>query len=473
MSEEKAAAMSETRDFDLAVIGAGPGGYVCALKAAQRGLKVLCVDRRDTPGGTCLNVGCIPSKALLHSSERLHEAETEFASLGIDNVKPTLNLGQMMARKERVVGDTVKGIGYLFRKNNVTFSVGEAVLTGPHSLTINGEAVTAQSIVIATGSAPAALPGVTFDEKRVVSSTGALSLENVPKRLAVIGAGVIGLELGSVWKRLGSEVTVIEYGDHIAPGFDRGLGRQFQRSLEKLGLKFRLSTRVTKVATESESLALTLQKVGKEETETLEADVVLVAIGRKPYTQGLDLGAVGIDPDEAGRIPVDGHFRTSCPSIYAIGDVIAGPMLAHKAEEEGLALAEQLAGRVGHVPYDAIPSVIYTQPEFAMVGKTEEQLKQEGIAYKTGSFPFMASARARAIAATDGGVKVLTDAKTDRILGVHILGACAGELIAEATLAMTFKASAEDVALACHAHPTLSEAFKEAAMGAFDRALHL
>lgn len=465
--------MSESFEFDLAVIGAGPGGYVCALKAAQRGLKVLCVDRRETPGGTCLNVGCIPSKALLHSSERLHEAETEFAALGIDGVSPKLNLGQMMARKERVVGDTVKGIGYLFRKNNVTFKVGEATLTGPHGLSINGESVTAQSIVIATGSAPVALPGLAFDEKRVVSSTGALSLDSVPKRLAVIGAGVIGLELGSVWKRLGSEVTIIEYGDHIAPGFDRGLGRQFQRSLEKLGLKFRLSTRVTKVATEGAALDLTLQKVGQEATEALEADVVLVSIGRKPYTQGLDLGAVGIDTDEVGRIPVDPHFRTSCPSIYAIGDVIAGPMLAHKAEEEGIALAEHLAGRVGHVPYDAIPSVIYTQPEFAMVGRTEEQLKQDGVAYKTGSFPFMASARARAIAATDGGVKVLTDAKTDRILGVHILGACAGELIAEATLAMTFKASAEDVALACHAHPTLSEALKEAALGAFDKALHL
>ncbi len=268
-------------------------------------------------------------------------------------------------------------------------------------------------------------------------------------------------------------MTIVEYGDHIAPGFDRGLGRQFQRSLEKLGLKFRLSTRVTKVATEGAALDLTLQKVGREETEALEADVVLVSIGRKPYTQGLDLGTVGIDTDEAGRISVDSHFRTSCPSIYAIGDVIAGPMLAHKAEEEGIALAEQLAGRVGHVPYDAIPSVVYTQPEFAMVGKTEEQLKQDGVAYKTGSFPFMASARARAIAATEGGVKVLTDAKTDRILGVHILGASAGELIAEATLAMTFKASAEDVALACHAHPTLSEALKEASLGAYDRALHL
>lgn len=473
MSEEKETAMSETHDFDLAVIGAGPGGYVCAIKAAQRGLKVLCIDKRDTPGGTCLNVGCIPSKALLFSSERLHEAETEFAALGIDNVTPTLNLPQMMARKERVVGDTVKGVGYLFRKNKVTFRVGEASLTGPQSLTINGDPVTAKSIVIATGSAPTALPGVTFDEKRVVSSTGALSLEAVPERLAIIGAGVIGLELGSVWKRLGSEVTIIEYGDHIAPGFDRGLGRQFQRSLEKLGLKFRLSTRVTKVEPQGEEQLLTVQKVGQEETEQLQADVVLVAIGRKPYTEGLGLGTVGIDTDEVGRVQVDSHFRTTCPSIYAIGDVIAGPMLAHKAEEEGIALAEQLVGRVGHVPYDAIPSVIYTQPEFAMVGKTEEQLKQEGVVYKTGSFPFTASARARAIAATDGGVKVLTDAKTDRILGVHILGACAGELIAEATLAMTFRASAEDVSLACHAHPTLSEAVKEAAMAAFDKALHL
>ncbi|GBQ11338.1 dihydrolipoamide dehydrogenase [Swaminathania salitolerans LMG 21291] len=465
--------MSETYQFDLAVIGAGPGGYVCALKAAQRGLKVLCVDRRETPGGTCLNVGCIPSKALLHSSERLHEASTEFEALGIEGVTPKLNLTRMMERKSRVVADTVKGIGYLFRKNAVTFRVGEAALTGPHALTVGGEVITAASIVIATGSAPVSLPDVAFDEKQIVSSTGALALDAVPGRLAVIGAGVIGLELGSVWKRLGSEVTVVEYGDHVAPGFDRGLGKQFQRSLEKLGLKFHLSSKVTGIEKRADSVSLTVQPVGKEETRTIEADVVLIAIGRRAYTDGLNLSAVGIETDRAGRIPVDQSFRTSCPGIYAIGDVIAGPMLAHKAEEEGLALAEQLAGRVGHVPYDAIPSVIYTQPEFAMVGKTEEQLKSEGVAYRTGSFPFMASARARAIGATEGGVKVLTDEKTDRVLGVHILGACAGELIAEATLAMTFRASAEDIALACHAHPTLSEALKEASLGAFDRPLHL
>ncbi|WP_367160894.1 dihydrolipoyl dehydrogenase [Kozakia baliensis] len=465
--------MPDNFDYDLAVIGAGPGGYVCALRAAQLGLKVICIDKRMTPGGTCLNVGCIPSKALLHATERLEEAKNEFESLGIEADNLRFNLARMMERKNKVVSDTVKGVGFLFKKNNVTARTGEATITAPGKLHVNGEKLTARHIVIASGSAPISLPNIEIDEQTIVSSTGALSLPKVPERLVVIGAGVIGVELGSVWQRLGANVTVVEYADHIAPGFDRGLSKQFQRSLTKQGLKFRLSTKVTGAEKTPGGVKISMQPAAGGDTETLEADVVLVAVGRRPITQGLGLEALGIALDKNGRIATDAHYKTNVDDIYAVGDVIPGLMLAHKAEEEGLALAEQLAGHAAHVRYDAIPSVIYTQPEFAMVGRTEEALKADGVEYRAGSFPFMANARARAIACTDGAVKVLSCAKTDKILGVHILGPCAGELIAEATLAMEFGASAEDVARTCHAHPTLSEAVKEAAMAAYDMPLHI
>lgn len=465
--------MAVQTDFDLAVIGAGPGGYVCALRAAQLGMRVLCVDRRATPGGTCLNIGCIPSKALLHASERLHEAQKDFATLGIDVTDVRADLARIMARKEKVVGDTVKGVGFLFKKNGVTFRHGTARITKPTELEIDGDRVTAAHIVIATGSAPIALPGIEFDEQQVVSSTGALSLPEVPKQLVVVGAGVIGLELGSVWQRLGANVTVVEYTDQIASGFDRGLCTQFQRSLSKQGMTFRLSSRVTAIEKNPSGARVTYEPVQGGEKQTIEADVVLVAVGRRPVTDSLGLDTLGVTLDSSGRVQTDARYATNVDGIYAIGDVIVGPMLAHKAEEEGIALAEQLNGRAAHVRYDAIPSVIYTQPEFAMVGRTEEQLKADGIDYRIGSFPFMASARARAINATDGAVKVLACSRTDKILGVHILGASAGELIGEATLAMEFGASAEDVARTCHAHPTLSEALKEAAMAAYDKPLHI
>ena len=464
---------------DLIVIGTGPGGYVCAIRAAQLGLSVAVVEKSATHGGTCLNVGCIPSKALLHASELFDEASYGFAGMGID-VAPKLNLTKMLAFKDEGVKGNVDGVAYLLKKNKVEHfhGTGRVLGSGKVEVTfINGEKKTleAKSIVIATGSDVAKLPGIEIDEKTIISSTGALTLPQVPKRLLVVGAGVIGLELGSVWRRLGSKVTVVEYLDRILPGTDTEVARSFQRILEKQGFVFKLGTKVTKV---EKSGMLTGQKVMVEPAaggtpEAIDADVVLVAIGRVPYTEGLGLAEAGIALDERRRIKVDAHFATSVPGVYAIGDVIAGPMLAHKAEDEGVAVAEILAGQAGHVNYDVIPGVVYTAPEVATVGKTEEELKAAGIAYNVGKFPFTANGRAKVNKTTDGFVKVLADAATDRILGVHMIGPHVGELIAEAAVIMEFGGSAEDLARTCHAHPTLAEAVKEAALSVAKRPIHM
>ena len=464
---------------DLIVIGTGPGGYVCAIRAAQLGLSVAVVEKSATHGGTCLNVGCIPSKALLHASELFDEASYGFAGMGID-VAPKLNLTKMLAFKDEGVKGNVDGVAYLLKKNKLEHfhGTGRVLGSGKVEVTfINGEKKTleAKSIVIATGSDVAKLPGIEIDEKTIISSTGALTLPQVPKRLLVVGAGVIGLELGSVWRRLGSKVTVVEYLDRILPGTDTEVARSFQRILEKQGFVFKLGTKVTKV---EKSGMLTGQKVMVEPAaggtpEAIDADVVLVAIGRVPYTEGLGLAEAGIALDERCRIKVDAHFATSVPGVYAIGDVIAGPMLAHKAEDEGVAVAEILAGQAGHVNYDVIPGVIYTAPEVATVGKTEEELKAAGIAYTVGKFPFTANGRAKVNKTTDGFVKVLADAATDRILGVHMIGPHVGELIAEAAVIMEFGGSAEDLARTCHAHPTLAEAVKEAALSVAKRPIHM
>ncbi len=463
---------------DLIVIGTGPGGYVCAIRAAQLGMKVAVVEKRATHGGTCLNVGCIPSKALLHASELFEEASHGFAGMGI-NVSPTLDLKKMLAFKDEGVKGNVDGVAYLLKKNKIEHfhGTGRVLGTGKVEVTfINGEKKTleAKSIVIATGSDVARLPGIEIDEKTIISSTGALTLPQVPKRLLVVGAGVIGLELGSVWRRLGSKVTVVEFLDRILPGTDTEVARSFQRILEKQGFAFKLGMKVTKV----EGTALTGHKVTVEPAaggvaESIDADVVLVAIGRVPYTEGLGLAEAGIALDERRRIKVDAHFATSVPGVYAIGDVIAGPMLAHKAEDEGMAVAEILAGQAGHVNYDVIPGVIYTAPEVATVGKTEEELKAAGIAYNVGKFPFTANGRAKVNRTTDGFVKVLADAGTDRVLGVHMIGPHVGELIAEAAVIMEFGGSAEDLARTCHAHPTLTEAVKEAALSVAKRPIHM
>ncbi len=463
---------------DLIVIGTGPGGYVCAIRAAQLGLKVAVVEKRATHGGTCLNVGCIPSKALLHASEMFDEASHGFAGMGI-NVSPSLDLKKMLAFKDEGVKGNVDGVAYLLKKNKIEHfhGTGRVLGTGKVEVTfINGEKKTleAKSIVIATGSDIAKLPGVNIDEKSIISSTGALTLPQVPKRLLVVGAGVIGLELGSVWRRLGSKVTIVEYLDRILPGTDTEVARSFQRILEKQGFAFKLGMKVTKV----EGTALTSHKVTLEPAaggaaESIDADVVLVAIGRVPFTDGLGLAEAGVALDERRRIKVDAHFATNVPGIYAIGDVIAGPMLAHKAEDEGMAVAEILSGQAGHVNYDVIPGVIYTAPEVATVGKTEEELKAAGVAYNVGKFPFTANGRAKVNKTTDGFVKVLADAATDRILGVHMIGPHVGELIAEAAVIMEFGGSAEDLARTCHAHPTLAEAVKEAALSVAKRPIHM
>ena len=462
---------------DLIVIGTGPGGYVCAIRAAQLGMKVAVVEKRATHGGTCLNVGCIPSKALLHASELFNEAAHSFAGMGID-VQPKLNLAKMLAFKDEGVKGNVDGIGYLLKKNKVdTFhGTGRVVGAGKVEVTfINGEKKTLDSkaIVIATGSDVARLPGVTIDEKTIISSTGALTLSSVPKRLLVVGAGVIGLELGSVWRRLGSQVTVVEYLDRILPGMDLDVARSFQRILEKQGFAFKLASKVTKVEPVKGGHKITVEPAAGGAAEALEADVVLVAIGRTPYTEGLGLAEVGIALDERRRIKVDAHWSTNVPGVYAIGDVIAGPMLAHKAEDEGVAVAEILAGQAGHVNYDVIPGVIYTAPEVASVGRTAAALKAAGIAYNAGKFPFTANGRAKVNKTTDGFVKVLADATTDRILGVHMIGPHVGELIAEAAVIMEFGGSAEDLARTCHAHPTLAEAVKEAALSVAKRPIHM
>jgi len=457
--------------FDVIVIGSGPGGYVCAIRAAQLGMKVACVEKRATLGGTCLNIGCIPSKALLHSSENFEAAGHAFAEHGIviDGIK--LDLAKMQARKDGVVGANVKGIEFLFRKNKIAWLKGIGRIIAPGQVDVDGTVYETKNIVIATGSESTPLRGVAVDEKRIVSSTGALELDTVPDRLVVIGAGVIGLELGSVWRRLGARVTVIEFLDRILPGMDAELATAARRILTKQGLTFRLGSKVTGAITGAKGVTLAVEPAKGGDAEQLEADIVLLAIGRRPWLEGLE--ASGVALDERGRIRTGDHYATNIPGIYAIGDCIAGPMLAHKAEDEGVALAERLAGRAGHVNYGVIPAVVYTWPEIAAVGQTEEELKAAGVAYNVGKFPFTANARARAMGDTDGFVKLLADKTTDRLLGAHILGPDAGTLIAELAIAMEFGASAEDVARTCHAHPSLSEAVKEAALAVDGRALHI
>ena len=465
--------------YDLVVIGTGPGGYVCAIRAAQLGMKVAVVEKRKTHGGTCLNIGCIPSKALLHASEMFDLAGHDFSALGIVVGKPTLDLKAMMKHKIDTVDANVSGVGFLLKKNKVESFTGLGTISAPGKVDVKAEdgkvtTLETKNIVIATGSDIASPPGVDvkFDEKVIVSSTGALTLEKVPAKLIVIGAGVIGLEMGSVWRRLGAQVTVVEYLDRILPGMDNEVAKQFQRILEKQGFEFKLSSKVTKIEKKGKGAAVTFEPVAGGAAVTLESDVVLVATGRRPYTDGLGLEAVGVAMDR-GRIVIDNHFATNVKGIYAIGDVVRGPMLAHKAEDEGVAVAEILAGQHGHVNYDVIPGVVYTMPEIAAIGKTEEELKAAGIAYKVGKFPFTANGRARAMRHTDGFVKVLADATTDRVLGVHIIGISAGELIAECAVLMEFGGSSEDLARTCHAHPTISEAVKEAAMAVEKRQIHM
>jgi dihydrolipoamide dehydrogenase len=467
-----------SQSFDVVVIGGGPGGYVAAIRAAQLGLSAACVEKRPSLGGTCLNVGCIPSKALLTSSHHYEAANHEFAAHGIKIGKVELDLAALLARKDKVVSENTKGIDFLFKKNKVTRIVGAGRIAAPGKVEVMGDdgkksEITAKHIIIATGSDVTPLPGVTIDEKKILSSTGALALPKVPKSLVVIGAGVIGLELGSVWRRLGAKVTVIEFLDRILPPFDAEIAKQAQRILTKQGMEFKLGAKVTAAKSGKSGVALTIEPAAGGKAETVEAEAVLVAIGRRPYVEGLGLAEAGVELTPKGFVKVDAHWQTNVEGIYAIGDVIGGAMLAHKAEDEGMAIAEMLAGKPGHVNYDAIPNVVYTWPEIASVGLNEEQLKEKGIAYKAGKFPFTANGRARAMNEMDGFVKVLADARTDRVLGVHILGPCAGDLIAEATLAMEFSASAEDIARTCHAHPALAEAFKEAALAVDGRAIHM
>lgn len=461
------------RTFDLAVIGGGPGGYVAAIRAAQLGMSVACIEKDKALGGTCLNVGCIPSKALLDSSEHFAMASHGLAKHGVKVSGVELDLPTMLARKDKVVKALTSGIKGLLRKNKIEHITGTGTLLSPTQIQVNGaepETIEAKRILIATGSVPVELPNLPFDGKRVVSSTEALSFPSVPNRLLVIGGGAIGLELGSVWNRLGSKVEVVEFLDRIVPGMDRQLGEQLQKILKKQGISFRLSTGATGIETIKDGVAVTVESGGK--TDRIECDVVLVAVGRKPYTVGLGLESLGVAFDGRGRIVVDDHYRTNIESIYAVGDVIAGPMLAHKAMDEGAAAAERMAGQAGHVNYDAVPGVVYTWPEFAGVGITEEQARERG-GYRVGTFPFIATGRARAMEETDGMVKVIADEKTDRVLGVHILGARASDLIAEATLAIEFGASSEDLARTVHAHPTLPEAIKEAALAVDGRVVHI
>ena len=464
--------------FDIIVIGTGPAGYVCAIRAAQLGMSVAVVEKRATHGGTCLNIGCIPSKALLHASELFSEAQHRFRRMGIGVGTPQLDLKQMMAFKQEAIDGNTKGIDFLFKKNKITVVRGTGRLAKSGEVEVTGENGAkdihrAKSIVIATGSEPAVLHGITIDEKQIVSSTGALSFEKVPKQLLVIGAGVIGLELGSVWRRLGAEVTVVEYLDRILPGMDLETAKQFQRLLTRQGFTFKLASKVTAAEKLKSSVKVSIEPAQGGEKELIDAEAVLVAVGRVPYTDGLGLDEAGVRRDEKGRIAVDDRLKTSADGIYAIGDVIRGAMLAHKGEDEGIALAELLAGQAGHVNYDVIPSVIYTAPEVAAVGKTEEELKQAGIEYKAGKFPFLANARAKSNQTADGFVKVLADARTDRVLGVHIIGPMAGELIHECAVLMEFGGSSEDLARTCHAHPTFSEAVKEAALAVDGRAIHV
>ena len=464
--------------YDLIVIGSGPGGYVGAIRAAQLGMKVAVVEKDKTFGGTCLNVGCIPSKALLHASELYEESGHLFEKMGIKVGQPKLDLPAMMKFKDEGVEGNVKGVAFLFKKNKIETFQGTGRIVAPGQVEVTAadgkrETIEAKAIVIATGSDVARLRGVDIDEQRIVSSTGALVLDKVPQRLLIVGAGVIGLELGSVWRRLGSEVVVVEFLDRILPGMDSEVCRQVQRIFEKQGMTFKLSSKVTGVDAAGKRLKATVEPAAGGTKETIEADVVLVSIGRIPFTEGLGLEDVGVRRDNKGRVVVDPHFATNVPGIYAIGDAIAGPMLAHKAEDEGVAVAEIIAGQAGHVNYDVIPNVVYTYPEIASVGKSEEELKEAGIAYNVGKFPFTANPRARVNLQTEGFVKILADAATDRVLGVHIVGADAGNMIAEAAVAMEFGAAAEDIARTCHAHPTLPEAVKEAALAVNKRAIHM
>ena len=464
--------------YDMVVIGTGPGGYVCAIRAAQLGMKVAVVEKRSTHGGTCLNVGCIPSKALLHASELFEEAGHDFANMGIKVGKPSLDLTAMMGHKQAVIDGNVGGVDFLFKKNKIDVFHGAGKILAAGKVEVTPEAgdvqvLEAKAIVIATGSDVAPLPGVEIDEKHVVSSTGALELDKVPGKLIVVGAGVIGLELGSVWRRLGSDVTVVEFLDRILPGMDGEVVKNAQRIFKKQGFDFKLSTKVTGVEKHKKGVKVTLEPAKGGDASELEADIVLVAIGRRPYTEGLGLEEVGVALDERGRVATDGHFKTNVDGIYAIGDVIAGPMLAHKAEDDGVALAETLAGQAGHVDYNLVPGVVYTMPEIAVLGQTEEQLKEAGIAYNVGKFPFTANGRAKAQRHTDGFVKILADKTSDKVLGVHMIGAGVGEMIHEASVLMAFSGSAEDLARTIHAHPTLSEAVKEAALAVDKRPIHM
>ena len=466
--------MSE--QFDLLVIGGGPGGYVCAIRAAQLGLKTGCIESRGTLGGTCLNVGCIPSKSLLNLSDMYKKAQKDYNNLGIEVGEVKLNLKKIMMNKSKSVQVLTKGVEFLFKKNKVTYIKGKGVLFSKNDVVVyeNGKKTSYKSknIVIATGSSSSSVPGIEINEKNIISSTGAISLEKVPKSMVVIGGGYIGLEMGSVWSRLGSDVTVIEYLDHITPGMDREVSKEFQKILAKQGIKFLLSNKVTKVKDENNKVTVEFNNNNTKEKSKIECEKVLVSVGRKPYTDGLNLSKIGITRDKKGSIDVDKKFRTSVNNIFAIGDVIKGPMLAHKAEEEGIAVAEILAGQSGHVNYDVIPGVIYTSPEVAAVGKTEEELKKLNINYKIGKFPFMANSRAKVNNETEGFVKILADSKTDKVLGVHIIGPHSGDMIAEMAIAMEFGASSEDIARTCHAHPTHTEAIKEAALAVEKRPIH-
>ena len=463
--------MSE-ESFDLVIIGGGPGGYVAAIRAAQLGLKVACVEKRGALGGTCLNVGCIPSKALLESSEKFEDANHNFAAHGI-KAKLELDLKTMLERKDKVVLDLTKGIEGLFKKNKVTYIVGSGEIKSANEVVVGKEIIKTKRILIATGSEVMKLPNVEIDEKRIVSSTGALTLDKVPAHLIVVGGGVIGLELGSVWRRLGAKVTVVEFLDSIGGAMDSEVAKQFQRILEKQGINFMLGSKVTSADSKGKNVVLTIEPANGGLATKLEGDVVLVSIGRKPYTEGLGLDKIGVALDNRGRIAVNGHFETNVACIYAIGDVIAGPMLAHKAEEDGVAAVENMVGQKTHVDYNLVPSVVYTWPEVASVGKTEEELKTAGANVKTGKFPFMANSRGRAVGQTDGFVKIIADSTTDRVLGVHIIGPHAGTLIAEAVTIMEFGGSSEDIFRTCHAHPTLNEAVKEAALAVLGRAVHI
>ena len=463
--------------YDLVVIGGGPGGYVAAIRAAQLGLKTACVEKRGSLGGTCLNVGCIPSKALLHSSEKFAEAQTHLAAQGIEMAGLTLNLGAMMGRKDKVVVDLTKGIEFLLKKNKVDYVKGAGSIPKAGEVEValadgGGQTLATKNILIATGSESMPLPGVEVDEKRIVTSTGALELAEVPGSMVVIGAGVIGLELGSVWSRLGAKVTVVEFLDRILPGMDGEICKQTERILKKQGLNFQLGQKVTGATQSDGGVILTVEPVKGGDAKEVQADVVLVSIGRRAYTEGLGLDKLGVEIDNRGVIQVDHSFQTNVPGIYAIGDCVPGPMLAHKAEEEGVICVEMMAGQSGHIDYNLVPGVVYTWPEVAGVGQTEEQLKEAGVDYKAGKFAFMANSRARATGDTDGVVKILADAKTDKVLGVHIVGPLAGDLLAEAVIAMEFGATAEDIARTCHAHPGMGEAVKEAALAVADRAVH-